>query len=320
MRHLMVCISGWAGTGKDECSGRLVRKHQAIHTGLADPGKRHMADTYGFTNEQLWGPSEFRNAGDIRHPKPECERLHLSPWNGPFPKNMVGEVDREARYWYTSANWTVLEDSPIVALTSIKKHGQTPTPHSPIMQAGVEYPGHAYYFVKEGDPNFWLSPREALQKYMELMNTLQADTWIRKGIDDHRRITAGLSYDKTEGLIDTPEVGSPRGERLITCFSDFRHIHEHRLARSSADFTLTPVLVRIKRPTVKKPPFQHRSETEQTRIRDAAYDFVIDNDKSLEDLYTRVDSIVAQCSNPAWRGKQWDPKFVLPNISEGYQP
>src|SRR5271157_5972054 len=75
MRHLMICVSGWAGTGKDECSGRLVREHQAIHTGLADPGKRHMADAYGFTAEQLWGPSKFRNAGDKRYPKPQVKEF-----------------------------------------------------------------------------------------------------------------------------------------------------------------------------------------------------------------------------------------------------
>jgi hypothetical protein len=255
--HFMVCISGWAGTGKDECSGRLVNRHGAIHTGLADPGKRHLKDTYKFSSEQLWGPSKFRNAGDVR-----------------YPKDTFNQAESEK--------------------------------------------------YVEGDPVFWLSPREALQKYMELMNTLYSNTWIRKGIEDHRSIaTNRYTYSKTAGLLPRtrPILNADKemsNSLVITCFSDFRHIHEHKLARESTGNSLTPVLIRIKRPTITKPPFSHRSETEQTRIRDEAYDFIINNDSSLEHLYQMIDDMVETFLGKDWKGKTWDPSFVLPDEGEGY--
>jgi len=315
MRHLMICISGWAGTGKDECAGRLVKLHSAMHTGLADPGKRHMKDAYGFTDEQLWGPSEFRNAGDMRYPKPVVSKVGLQPWEGPLPDDVVDAPDargrsylgdRTGRFWYSTAHRATCGDV---------FDGK---PYQPTRL------GNANHFVREKDPSFWLSPRECLQLYLELMNTLYADTWIRKGIEVHRQLATGdYRYTRGEGLVPRDERhGPPPVERslVVTCYSDFRHIHEHRLAKQAGDGTLIPVLVRIKRPTVTKAPFNHRSETEQTRIRDAAFDFVIDNSKTLEDLHSTVDGIVRTCSDPGWSGTEWSPDFVLEGTPETYQP
>ena len=57
-----------------------------------------------------------------------------------------------------------------------------------------------------------------------------------------------------------------------------------------------------------------------TRVRDAAYDFVLDNSGTLEDLYASVDEIVRTCSDPAWSGKAWSPDLVLETVQEGYVP
>jgi hypothetical protein len=83
---------------------------------------------------------------------------------------------------------------------------------------------------------------------------------------------------------------------VITCFSDFRHRHEIRYVREAAarfeDFT--PVLIRVKRPGVDKPPFNHRSETEQATIPDSEFDYVVDNNDTIESLHATVDTIVEQ--------------------------
>jgi hypothetical protein len=311
----MICISGWAGTGKDECAGHLVKKYGAIHTGLADPGKRHLMDAYGFSVEQLWGPSKFRNAGDPRYPKPIVSKLGLT-----LDQNMGDN------YYST----VISEDNSVEKIILFNEVGEEKL--SNFMKE--KEPSSTYKIGVMGtDPRYFLSPREGLQKYMELMNTLYADTWIRKGIDIHKQLVSvessllmknavrkKYSYSKENGVVPTDGTWEHIDSMFITCFSDFRHIHEHLLARKSEDEILVPVLIRIKRPNVTKPPFDHRSETEQTRIRDAAYDFILNNSGTLDDLYSSIDEIVRVCSNPNWRGLDWSPDFILPNIQEGYKP
>jgi len=253
MRHIMICISGWAGSGKDECAGALVSNHQATHIGFADPAKRHMQDTYKFTDDQLWGPSKFRNKGDIRYPK--------------APESNLKE---------------------------------------------------------KGDPNFWLSPREALQKYMELMDDLYTGTWVRKGIENLCILASGgHTYTRSDGILKCTQVFNNvdiQSKTFISCTSDMRHIHDHKLVRELSKNSYTSVIVRVKRASISKPPFDHKSETEQTRIRDEAYDFVIDNNSSLEHLHQSMSNIVEVCSNPGWIGKSWKEEYVLPEIQETYQP
>lgn len=58
-----------AGAGKDSVASRLVKKHGFVRIGLADPLKRICQEVFEFTDEQLWGPSEMRNAPDFRYPR-----------------------------------------------------------------------------------------------------------------------------------------------------------------------------------------------------------------------------------------------------------
>jgi len=100
MRHLMICVSGFSGTGKDEVAGRLVRTHGAVQTGLADPAKRHMADLYGFTEHQLFGPSSARNGGDLRYPKNNARGLRRSEVTAESPVDgLRGELVPGTAYW-----------------------------------------------------------------------------------------------------------------------------------------------------------------------------------------------------------------------------
>lgn len=62
----IIAISGKAGSGKDTIADYLVREHGFVKIGLADPMKRFCKEIFGFSDEQLWGPSERRNAGDPR--------------------------------------------------------------------------------------------------------------------------------------------------------------------------------------------------------------------------------------------------------------
>jgi hypothetical protein len=313
--HYIVCISGFAGAGKDECASQLVRGHSAVQTGLADPGKRHMADAYGFTEKQLFGPSQFRNAGDVRIPKNAFYERGLEHVLE-FPEGVVDAADDKYKLEKDQKYWVY---------TSVMFDGRRPW-----HRAGS---GHYNVFVREGDPEFWLSPREALQQYLEKMNQLDVYTWIRKGIEDQLLLATGRwSYNRMRGLVraDDPEADSRTmidrsSQHAVTCFADFRHIPEVQYIRDLADRSLVPfkpVLIRVKRPSVPVPPYNHRSETEQVKIRDAAFDAVVHNDKDLPYLYAQVDDVVRRAMAGDLPPKSWREEYVIADRKpeEGYAP
>ena len=304
----MVCISGYSGSGKDEFARVFVDEMQAPKVGLADPAKRHMADLYGFTEDQLFGPSASRNAGDIRYPKKSFSATGLCissmsaaepPANLEWHRGKKQELLSNVPYWEMSARRATpdlhreLEKLPFVL-------GQL---------------GDATIYVPEGHPSFWLSPRESLQLYCELMNTLYGDTWIRKSVNTHMRLggTTEISghrfmtfaYDRMFGLtVPSPDklVPAPEdGGTFFSCSADFRHKHEFNLARKMRTDDFIPVMVRVKRPSVPDPPFDHRSETEQASIPDGFFDFVVDNDKTVEGLHEQAREIIKTVQIPGWQ-------------------
>ena len=290
----MFCISGYSGTGKDEVASRLVVGHGAVQTGLADPAKRHMANLYGFTEHQLFGPSSARNGGDLRYPKNEARGIRRSDAAAEAPPDgLRGELAPDVIYWELEGRGIRYDDYPYVPLKL----------------------GNARVFVKEGDPRFWLSPREALQRYCELMNQMYLRSWSRKGVEVHKRLSEihqqhgdevffRHSYSKMEGLVENDMRDGTNWRKtdgtFRSCFADFRHVHEIVEADSAGSDLLTPVLVRVKRPSVPEPPYDHRSETEQAGIPDRAFDYVVDNDGTLDNLYAKVDRIVEETGNPEW--------------------
>jgi hypothetical protein len=64
-----IAISGLAGSGKNEEANVLISECGWVNVSFADKMKRICKDLYGFTDEQLWGPSEKRNAPDLRYPR-----------------------------------------------------------------------------------------------------------------------------------------------------------------------------------------------------------------------------------------------------------
>ena len=309
MHHYIIAISGFSGVGKDEFAKRLVSAYGAVQTGLADPMKRHMSDIYGFSAEQLFGPSSMRNSGDLRYPKKLFREYDLKPVDGSIPLNTNGIITPGKRYWQCEGRFTegVLE----IPGSDPNKPLWPAAPYIQIDRAasGPLRLSQFRYYIVEGHPSFWLSPREALQKYGELMNNLYGDTWIRLGIEIQkklaivrRHVNDGVEfeyeYNKMDGLFQR-EAYSISGQSLhygdlITCFSDFRHWNEIQYARQAGDSLTTVVLIRVKHLRITTPPYQHRSETEQTTIPDSEFDFVVMNDGTIEDLYAKADKIVLQ--------------------------
>ena len=329
--HYMFCVSGFSGVGKDEFCHRLVEKHGAVHTGLADPAKRHMADVYGFSRDQLFGPSAMRNAGDPRYPKiavTEAGARLAEKSELMLDTSEDCHINPEKNWWCVDFDLShrtgIGEDMTVIWGGS-----------SPCVMIGAEAipcrkldGARIRIFFEDVDPRFFLSPREALQKYCNLMNNLYLCSWVRYGVDVHRKLAMLrdpivqdnqvsqplYAYDRMLGLYqvgsvfesalnnDCSRTGKPGRvltRDVITCFSDFRHRHEIQYVREAqeqlqegqfGDFKA--ILVRLKRPGIEKPPYSHRSETEQVTIPDDEFDFVVDNNADVEGLHNTVDKIV----------------------------
>jgi len=291
IKRVVVCFSGFSGTGKDTCSDRIVERCSAVHIGLADPAKRHMADVYGFSEEQLFGPSKFRNFGVFKYPKPIMEGVDISDFRSgrqlciEYP-NIRGKIEEDKEYIVVTVSdfncsTSVFADYPIV------------------FKEGVQS-----ICISTTDPRFFLSPREALQIYCETMNKLYQNTWIDKGINiihelskishtgfDGRTSLTETTYSKFNGITKLSYCKEIKDNLFVACFSDFRHKHEINTMKQFHGL-FRPIIVRVKRKGIEKPPFNHRSETEQTEIADNEFNYVINNDGTIKDLHEKVDHII----------------------------
>lgn len=325
MRHYIICISGFSGAGKDAVATNFVVPNKAIQIGLADAAKRHMADTYGFTELQLFGPSEFRNAGDLRHPKIPNFYSYAAESEycfGNEPKGLVNCLKPGIKYY--SIKGSKLPPN------NLFKGGFPLGPYIMIDNEIKEI------LIEANDPNYWLSPREVLQKYCELMNKCYLYTWSSKAISIHEKLgevvhypngdgnvkfdkgiynrvgepfwARQYSYTKMGGLVKNTELRYqdllfPDGQnKNFTCFADFRHVHEVIDVNNFEEKSnSTVILIRVKRPSVPEPPYDHRSETEQVMIPDKAFDFIINNNGTQNDLNYKVKEIVKEFTDPEWK-------------------
>lgn len=62
----LIILGGEAGAGKDTAAAHLAERYGAAVLAQADPFKRIAKDIFGFDNNQLWGPSHYRNKVDTR--------------------------------------------------------------------------------------------------------------------------------------------------------------------------------------------------------------------------------------------------------------
>ena len=62
----LILVCGPAGSGKDTVAAMIAKQTDAMLIAQADPMKRFAQKVFGFTEQQLWGPSEYRNGEDAR--------------------------------------------------------------------------------------------------------------------------------------------------------------------------------------------------------------------------------------------------------------
>lgn len=166
----IVLICGEAGKGKDTVAGiiqKLSPSTQAL--AQADPMKRFCAQIFGFTEDQLWGPSESRNAVDQRF-------ADIIPWI---------KAD-EAIAMYGKA-WcrSLLDDEKLTA----DAYDRLYTWFAALKEA------HAPNRRERPEPRRDLSPRIALQLIgTEWGRYVDEDMWARYAVKTARKLLSGKHY------------------------------------------------------------------------------------------------------------------------------
>lgn len=286
--NFLFMVSGYSGTGKDEACNVIRSEFGALQLGMTDPARRHMMDIYGWTEQQMFGPSAYRNAGDPNTPKANFERLirmgvirpdpDLSHESGEFFRSLKDHMNKYPAVENNRRFFQIDHDSPFFKWDLGVK-----------INTEFMARGHLGWVFSDCDPQFFLSPREALQVHCENMNSMYECTWVRsvfQTIETYR--TTDKDYDRVRGFIPNE---SDRKTRFF-CLADLRHRHEMEFAARSQSDDLRVITIRVRRPSVPNPPFPHRSETEQATIPDSAFDFVLHNDGSLQDFHRKVSGVV----------------------------
>lgn len=166
----LIGIAGQSGSGKDTAASWIANNYGAITIAQADPLKRFTKDVFGFTEEQLWGPSELRNQTlDLSDNVKTIIKnflAHSEDWiEEVLPESDLDETLTSLNSWFNSILSTITEE-PI----SCRK----------ILQSlGTDW-------GRGQNPSVWTN--YAIEMAMALLE-------------------GGLAYSRTEGPIDADTIG-----------------------------------------------------------------------------------------------------------------
>lgn len=244
-------IVGPAGSGKDTIAGFMAKNHGALMIAQADPMKRLAKILFDFSAEQLWGPSDCRNAVDQRFNYQEDAGFSRNCWDAALTRLGSQEVHAwlhdlglgvnsftALRLWYNN----------VMAQTYWAKKGLTP--RLVLQTLGTEW-GR-----KQG--------RELWSQYA-----------IRKALT---LLGGGFRYDREVGLIEDSGFTGP--DRVVITDGRFRNEVINVLATGGT-------VVRIDSPSINTEAIEaagvkgHASEKEQKSLPNHFFTHFIMNDKRL---------------------------------------
>lgn len=273
---MILGICGLAGSGKDTAAKFIVEDHRFVPMAFADEMKRICKRVYDFTDQQLWGPSEFRNAPDKRYPRaghswtklPNRERLLSDEERVKFPDATTFIEDK----WYGCACCGQEAQSRVKWSTEFDEQWA-------IDDAGLE--------------PCCLTPRYALQQLgTGWGRDCFGDTWVMVTLRDAKLLLGiekgepgGYWYDQKKGLhsnVQTQRVPALQPGVILT---DVRYLNEIRAVKAAGG-----KVIRVVRPGagLQGGAGQHSSETEQAGLPDSEFDATIPNDETLDALHARV--------------------------------
>jgi hypothetical protein len=270
----LIGVCGQLGSGKDTVADRLADGHRLMRIALADPIKRFGKHVFGFTDKQLWGPSEFRNAFDARFHT--CEILssgvRLTPTTRMSDLRKVCDPG-----WSTSAA-NLLDYGPGWVKDLVPEANQAEV-----------FDLLLFWFESLGNKYPELSPRIALQHLGTEWGrrAVGDDVWVDYMVRIAREAMDGqYVYDHKNGLLRDQS-----SSHIGVVVSDIRFKNEIDAIRARGG-----KVIRVHRPdtdtgAVGTGITAHASEVEQQSFSDDMFDIVVMNNRTLEDLFDIVDSI-----------------------------
>jgi hypothetical protein len=268
---LLLC--GPAGSGKDTVAKMIVEESPTpvVTIAQADPMKRFAAKVFGFNEEQLWGPSEARNAPDPRY-------ANASGWEQ--ADGQMGNIAIMQWIKEVLPNATDYElQQALITLSTWFVH--TAKNHGVWWWAGK---------IPQ-EPHTVLTPRYMLQTLgTEWGRAISPHMWIDYAISIAEGLIEGTytDYTRTEGPLADPSI-EPPGLVVITDGRFRNEVFGVQQACGAAVLIVGP-----DQTTLTGGVKEHRSETELSKIPSHFYTYRIYNDKSegLEELRSRVRGLV----------------------------
>jgi len=243
----ILILVGQAGSGKDTVADFLVKDYGAIKLSLADPMKRFAQKIFLFSNDQLWGPSESRNA--IHEPSLQNSTAF---WQESYDRflnhrhDFLDEMNLDGPKRNKLTDWFYLVRRLAVPKTFINEVVGL-SPRVALQTLGTE-------FGRAVDKNLWI--RFALRAAADLLE-------------------GGYGYYRERGIFDFEGILPPS----MVIISDGRFRNELLEVKRVGGMTVKIQNVEVEsRPEVGVKG--HASEQEQKGIPETWFDFVIRNDKT----------------------------------------
>lgn len=251
----LIAISGNAGAGKDTAADILVDDYEYVRISLADPIKRFGKRIFGFSDKQLWGPSEFRNTPDGRYVRYSQGKDIDSAW-----------LDAHVRIEKYGEAWV-----------------QEVFGYENTLEVSRAYSDLLQWFDWLGSHHPKLSPRVMLQTLgTEWGRSQSKDLWVNYTLRTAAKVLSGKYwYSQPLGLGPVPSGGNIVPGVVV---ADLRFKNEMDAFKGVHAF-----LARIVREGTEDKALQlgiqgHQSEAEQQSISDDYFDMLINNNGSMDDL------------------------------------
>jgi hypothetical protein len=245
---MIIGIAGAAGSGKDTVAGLVGQYVKTVSIAQADSMKRFARDVFGFTETQLWGPSECRNAPDERF-------ASFAAWS----KAAERIVD-------LGLNW----------IREVLPGGDV---HDARSALAVWFNNMADAHRQPDDTYKALTPRYVLQTLgTEYGRKINANMWNDAALRTaHALLCGGHGYDKSTGLYT---MTTPSAEPEFVLISDVRFKNEVVGIRETGGIVINIVSPAEDNSSIEAAGVKgHRSEAELKGVPSHWYRYQLVNDK-----------------------------------------